>query len=152
ILTLGAIAGFALGDVWMRGMAGTIALVLGYGSTVVEHFVREQREKRRLSRYFSPDVLREVVRARDEGSLGSRRRLVTVLFSDLRGFTSISERLAPEQVREILGEYLTAMTESVFNHDGTVDKYTGDCVRALSDAPREHPEPPIKAVRTGVHV
>src|SRR5437016_2782884 len=50
ILTLGAIAGFALGDVWMRGMAGTIALVLGYGSTVVEHFVREQREKRRLSR------------------------------------------------------------------------------------------------------
>src|SRR3989442_521955 len=148
ILTLGAIAGFALGDVWMRGMAGTIALVLGYGSTVVEHFVREQREKRRLSRFFSPPVLRTVVRASDK--LSSRRRLVTVLFSDLRGFTSISEKLQPEQVAAMLREYLTEMTEIVFDHDGTVDKYIGDCVMALYNVPSEDPEHAIKAVRTGL--
>ena len=148
ILTLGAIAGFALGDVWMRGMAGTIALVLGYGSTVVEHFVREQREKRRLSRFFSPHVLRTVVRASDK--LSSRRRLVTVLFSDLRGFTSISEKLQPEQVAAMLREYLTEMTEIVFDHDGTVDKYIGDCVMALYNVPSEDPEHAIKAVRTGL--
>src|SRR5207253_9266662 len=111
ILTLGAVAGFALGDVWMRGMAGTLALMLGYGATVVEHFVREQREKRRLSRFFSPDVLRAIVR--DRKSLGASRRLVTVLFSDLRGFTSISEKLAPEQIDEMLREYLTEMTKIV---------------------------------------
>src|SRR5437773_1246803 len=149
-LALGAFAGFALGDLWLRGMAATLALVLGYGSTVLEHFVREQREKRRLSRFFSPDVLRAVVRGRDERSLGSSRRLVTVLFSDLRGFTSISERLEPEQVAAMLREYLTEMTEIVFAHDGAVDKYIGDCVMALYNVPVEDPEHAIKAVRTGL--
>src|SRR5574341_2089451 len=150
VLALGAFAAFALGDVWMRGMAGSLAFVLGYGSTVLEHFVREQREKRRLSRFFSPDVLRAVVRARDELSLGSSRRLVTVLFSDLRGFTSISEKLQPEQVAEMLREYLGEMTEIVFKHGGTVDKYIGDCVMALYNVPFEDPEHAVKAVRTGL--
>src|SRR5574341_2198015 len=150
VLALGAFAAFALWDVWMRGMAGSLAFVLGYGSTVLEHFVREQREKRRLSRFFSPDVLRAVVRARDELSLGSSRRLVTVLFSDLRGFTSISEKLQPEQVAEMLREYLGEMTEIVFKHGGTVDKYIGDCVMALYNVPFEDPEHAVKAVRTGL--
>jgi adenylate cyclase len=151
LLTVGAFAGFALWDVWMRGMAGTLALVLGYGSTVVEHFVREQREKRRLSRFFSPEVLRAVVRDRDERkSLGASRRLVTVLFSDLRGFTSISEKLAPEQVAEMVREYLTEMTKIVFRNGGTVDKYIGDCVMALYNVPKEDPEHAVKAVRTGL--
>ena len=149
-LALGAVAAFALGDLWMRGVAGTVALVLGYGSTVLDHFVREQREKRRLSRFFSPDVLRAVVRASDERHLASSRRLVTVLFSDLRGFTSISERLEPEQVAAMLGEYLTEMTEIVFKHGGTVDKYIGDSVMALYNVPFEDPEHAIKAVRTGL--
>ncbi len=150
VLTLGAFGGFALADVWMRGMAGTVALVLGYGSTVVEHFVREQREKRRLSRFFSPDVLRSVVRGSDENALESSRRLVTVLFSDLRGFTSISEKLQPEQVAEMLREYLTEMTQIVFKHGGTVDKYIGDCVMALYNVPFEDAEHAVKAVRTGL--
>src|SRR5207247_333277 len=113
-------------------------------------FVREHREKRRLSRSFSPDVLRAVVRGRDERSLGSSRRLVTVLFSDLRGFTSISERLEPEQVAAMLREYLTEMTEIVFAHDGAADKYIGDCVMALYNVPAQDPEHAIKAVRTGL--
>src|SRR3989442_731734 len=113
ILTSAAYAGFVLMDVWMRGMAGTWALVLGYGGTVVEHFVREQRERRQLSRFFSPAVVKEVVRHKDEGSLTTSRRLVTVLFSDIRGFTSLSEQLQPEQVEEMLREYLTEMTEIV---------------------------------------
>jgi adenylate cyclase len=150
VLTLGTVAGFALGDLWMREIAGAVALVLGYGSTVLQHFVREQREKRRLSRFFSPDVLRAVVRARDERSLDSSRRLVTVLFSDLRGFTAISEKLQPEQVAEMLREYLTEMTEIVFKHGGTVDKYIGDCLMALYNVPFEDPEHAIKAVRTGL--
>jgi adenylate cyclase len=149
-LALGAFAAFALGDVWLRGMAPTLALVLGYGATVVENFVREQREKRRLSRFFSPDVLRAVVRGQEEASLGSSRRTVTVLFSDLRGFTSISERLEPEQIAEMLREYLTEMTEIVFKHGGTVDKYIGDCVMALYNVPFEDPEHVVKAVRTGL--
>jgi len=141
---------FARADVWLRGVAVTFGLVLGYGATVVENFVREQREKQRLSRFFSPDVLREVVRDRDGRLLRPRRRLVTVLFSDIRGFTTISERLQPEQVDEMLREYLSVMTEVVFRHRGTVDKYMGDGIMALYNAPREDSEHALNAIRTAL--
>jgi len=141
---------FAVANVWMREMAIGVGLVLGYGATVIENFVREQREKQRLSRFFSPDVLREVVRDRDGHLLRPRRRLVTVLFSDIRGFTTISERLPPEQVDEMLREYLTVMTEVVFRHRGTIDKYMGDGIMALFNAPREDAEHALNAIRTAL--
>jgi adenylate cyclase len=144
-----AFYGFSLWDIWMRGMAGTLSLVLGYGAAVTENYIREQREKRRLSQFFSPDVLKHVVRQGRE-SLGSNRRLVTVLFSDLRGFTTMSEKLQPEQVAEILQEYLTEMTEIVFRHNGTVDKYIGDCIMALYNAPFDDPDHAVNAIRTGL--
>jgi adenylate cyclase len=150
VLAAVAFGGFYLWHVWIRGMAGTLALGLGYGSTVIENFIREQREKRRLSQFFSPDVLRAVVRHRDEVSLGSSRRTLTVLFSDIRGFTSISERLQPEQVAEMLREYLTEMTEIVFRHGGTVDKYIGDCIMALYNVPFEDPHHAANAIRTAL--
>src|SRR5262249_48877379 len=150
ILTVAAFGVFLAADVWIRGMAGTVALVLGYGATVIEHFVREQRERRRLSRFFSPSVVREVVRHKEEGSLTTSRRLVTVLFSDIRGFTSLSEQLEPEQVEEMLREYLTEMTEIVYKHGGAVDKYIGGCVMALYSVPFEDPEHATKAVRTAL--
>src|SRR5262245_296686 len=143
-------AGFAAANVWMRGMVLIVGLTLGYGATVLENFVREQREKQRLSRFFSPDVLREVVRDRDGDLLRPRRRFVTVLFSDIRGFTTISERLQPEQVDEMLREYLTVMTEVVFRHGGTIDKYMGDGIMALYNAPREDREHALNAIRSAL--
>jgi adenylate cyclase len=145
-----AIAGFLASDVWVRVMAPACALLLGYGATVVEGFVREQRERRRLSQFFSPEVLREVVRQRRAGALESSRRLITVLFSDIRGFTAIAEKLAPEDVAEMLREYLSEMTEVVFAHGGTVDKYVGDCVMALYNAPFADPDHAVQAVRTAL--
>ena len=150
VLTIFAYLGFLYFGLWMHGMVGTVGLFSGYLATVIENFVREQREKRRLSQFFSPEVLREVVRQRDDNSLGSTRRLVTVLFSDIRGFTTLSERLQPEQVAEMLREYLSEMTEIVFRHGGTVDKYIGDCVMALYNAPFPDPDHAVKAVRTGL--
>src|SRR2546428_2161914 len=150
VLALVVVGGFASLDVWLRGMAATVGLVLGYGGTVIEHFVREQRERRRLSQFFSPAVVREVVRNKEDGSLTTSRRLVTVLFSDIRGFTSLSEKLQPEQVAEMLREYLTEMTEIVFRHGGTIDKYIGDCVMALYNVPFEDAQHAAKAVRTAL--
>jgi class 3 adenylate cyclase len=141
---------FVWGRVLVDQVAVPVALVLGYGATVVENFIQEQREKRRLSRFFSPSVVREVVRHRDELALGSSRRLITVLFSDIRGFTSISEKLSPEDVAELLREYLTRLTEAVFKHGGTVDKYVGDAVMALYNAPFDQPDHAVQAVRTGL--
>jgi adenylate cyclase len=67
--------------------------------------------------------------------LGGEERIVTVLFSDIRGFTTLSEQLAPEMLGEFLNEYLTAMTDIVFRHDGLLDKYVGDAVMAFWGAP-----------------
>ena len=141
---------FAFFGTWSRSVAISLALGLGYGVTVVDNFIREQREKRRLSQFFSPKILREVVRQRDGASLNSSRRMITVLFSDVRGFTSISERTEPEVVVQMLREYLTELTEVVFQNGGTVDKYIGDCIMALYNVPFEDKEHAINAVKTGL--
>jgi class 3 adenylate cyclase len=95
-------------------------------------------------------VLREIVRHGEGVNLGSARHLITVFFSDLRGFTSLSEKMEPEVVAEMLKEYLTDMTEVVFRHKGTVDKYIGDCVMAIWNAPFEDPDHAVNAVRTAL--
>jgi adenylate cyclase len=151
-LTIGVIAflAFSTSQLWIRPVGPTAALVFGYVATSIEHFIREQREKRRLSQFFSPDVLREIVRHGEGVNLGSARHLITVFFSDLRGFTSLSEKMEPEVVAEMLKEYLTDMTEVVFRHKGTVDKYIGDCVMAIWNAPFEDPDHAANAVRTAL--
>jgi adenylate cyclase len=141
---------FVKGRMWVDVVSVPGALGLAYGATVLENFVREQREKRRLARFFSPKVLEEIVRHRTDQALGTARKRITVLFSDIRGFTTLSEKLQPEQVVEILKEYLTELTEVVFQHGGTVDKYVGDCIMALYNVPFEDPEHAVKAVQTAV--
>src|SRR4029077_9601149 len=111
---------------------------------------QEQLEKRRLSRFFSPDVVKEIVRQKTDAGLGASRRRMTVLFSDIRGFTSMSEKMEPEEVVTFLREYLTEMTEAVFHHGGTVDKYIGDAIMALYNVPFEAPDHAAQAVRTAL--
>jgi adenylate cyclase len=141
---------FVVGNWWFRPVGIAFALVVGYGATVVDNYIREQRERRRLSQFFSPSVLDEIVRHHGNEALGSARRHVSVLFSDIRGFTSMSEKVQPEQVAAMLREYLTEMTAVVFRHRGTVDKYIGDCIMALYNAPLEDPDHAANAVSTGL--
>ncbi len=141
---------FVSWHLWVDLVPVQAALFLGYGSTVVVNFIREQREKRRLSRFFSPDVIKEILQTQKESSLVGSRRRVTVLFSDIRGFTSLSERLTPEEVVEMLRDYLTTMTEIVFKYGGTVDKYIGDAIMALYGAPFDQPNHAEQAVRTAL--
>jgi adenylate cyclase len=151
-LAAGTFGLFVLGGVWFQGVAVTLGAILGFGATVIDGYIREQRERRRLGRFFSPAVLREIVRQRSDRALGSRRRLVTVLFSDIRGFTSIAERVEPESVAAMLSDYLTEMTEVVFRHHGTVDKYIGDSIMALYNAPFDDPDHAANAVRTALEL
>jgi adenylate cyclase len=142
---------FRLWHTWLGVVTVPLALSLGYTGAAVRNFVNEQREKRRLSRFFSPSVVREIVRSQAAGeALGSNRRRLTVLFSDIRGFTSMSERIAPEDVVAFLREYLTVMTDAVFTHGGTVDKYIGDAIMALYNVPFEAPDHAAQAVRTAL--
>ena len=142
---------FRVWHLWIGVVTVPLALALGYTGAAVRNFIHEQREKRRLSRFFSPSVVREIVRSHHAGeALESGRRRLTVLFSDIRGFTTLSERLAPEDVVEFLREYLTVMTDAVFKHGGTVDKYIGDAIMALYNVPFEAPDHAAQAVRTAL--
>jgi adenylate cyclase len=107
----------------------------------------KRKVKRIFSRYVSPDVYRELLDNPDAASLGGTRREMSVLFSDLRGFTTFSEGRAPEEVIEQLNEYFAAMVEVVFAHRGTVDKFVGDMIMALFGAPLEDTDHADNAIR-----
>jgi len=116
-----------------------VAIALVYMTISVHHFVTVERERRRsreaFSRYLNPELARLVSENPELLELGGKRECLTVLFSDIRGFTSISERLEPETLVEILNVYLGEMTSIVFENDGTLDKYIGDAIMAVWGAP-----------------
>lgn len=129
----------------------TISLVV----TVAKYFFEEKkaREIRSMfSSYVSPKIVEVLINNPEKAKLGGERRTVTVLFSDIRGFTSISERKVPEEVVEMLNEYFTEMTNIIFKWDGTLDKFVGDEIMAFWGAPAEQPDHAELAVRCALNM
>jgi len=114
--------------------------------TLVADVAREQRQRERLGRYFSPEVAALLADRGEEGAAGEERE-VTILFSDLRGFTTMSERLAGPQVVALLNEVDEHLVETIFAHGGTLDKYLGDGIMAYFGAPIATSDHAARAVR-----
>lgn len=121
-----------------------LLVVATYAAIVVFQYVTEEREKRKVRRaldlYLSPSMANLVSEQPERLTLGGEKRDLTVFFSDIRGFTSISEQLEPEQLVDLLNAYLGEMTDIVFEHDGMLDKYIGDAVMAVWGAPLPQPD------------
>ena len=113
---------------------------------------RARREQRRLAPYFPPAVAREIARRRPPVDLEPRRQLVTVLSSDLRGFTALAEMLEPPAVAEMLRDYLSEISEVVFRYSGTLAGHSGDALVAIYNAPLEDPAHAPHAVRTALEL
>ncbi|MBD3369609.1 CHASE2 domain-containing protein [Candidatus Fermentibacteria bacterium] len=115
--------------------SGVLTLLFG-GVVSYSHATRQKRMIRRaFSQYLSPDVVREVIESPDKLRLGGEKRVMTAFFSDVQGFTSISEGLDPERLVGLLNIYLTRMADIVMETGGTVDKFEGDAIIAFWGAP-----------------
>jgi adenylate cyclase len=117
-------------------------------------YFTEERKKRALrstfAKYVSPAIVDEIMKDPENVELGGQKRVLTVFFSDLRNFTSISEKLEPQTLTNFLNRYLTPMTEVIFANKGTLDKYIGDAVMAFFGAPISYPDHAACACRAAL--
>lgn len=137
-------------------MPGEAAVFLNFLALTGLRYWEERHSRKEVEglfgRYVSPEVVKYLLRNPEAMSLGGRRLPVTVLFSDIRGFTTLSERMAPEQVTAVLNEYLTEMVEIIFRNGGTVDKYIGDAIMAIYNWPVEEADHATRAVATALEM
>jgi adenylate cyclase len=113
---------------------------------------KEMLARENLTRYFAPQVAERISNAPEAARLGGDKRPVAVLFSDIRGFTPLSETMNPDDMASLLSEYFTEMVECVFRNDGTLDKFMGDAVMAQWGAPIASDEDADKAIRAAVEM
>ena len=119
-------------------------------SRFAEQLRRESTVRSNFERYFAPNVAAEIAQQEGAIKLGGERRPITVLFSDIRGFTAMAESMGPDAVARLLSEYFTEMVEVIFEHGGTLDKFIGDAIMALWGAPISHEDDPDRALRAAV--
>jgi adenylate cyclase len=139
---------------WYLPLTGPeLMLFLGVVLPTLEQAVSQELEKRRVrglfNRFISPEMVDQLLATQDINSLNKRTNL-TILFSDIRGFTTLSEKLTPDEVVALLNPYLEVMTNVVHQHGGTVDKYEGDAIVAFFGEPVPYADHAVRAARAAV--
>ena len=127
-----------------------------YTGITLQRFLVEERERVRLKKafqsYVAPEVVNQIIKHPENLRLGGERRELSILFTDIRGFTSLSETLDPEALVAVLHEFLNPMSEIIVKHGGTIDKYIGDAIMALFGAPLDQPDHSRRACRTALEM
>jgi len=131
-------------------LASWFALLGGVGYQYFFEDREKRRVKRLFGRYVSKDVYAVLMANPGLARLGGQRREMSVLFSDIRGFTTVTERGQPDEIVGMLNEYFSSMVDLVFKHGGTLDKFVGDMVMALYGAPLDDPDHADHAVQTAL--
>ena len=120
----------------------------------VYRYATEERDKRQLRKafqlYLNPDVMEQMLGKPEKLKLGGDEKDLTVMFSDIRGFTTLSESLTPQELVNHLNLYLTAMTDIILDYNGTLDKYVGDEIMCFWGAPVPEPDHALLACKCAV--
>ena len=131
-------------------------IVLVYLGVTMQRFLAEERERERIRKtfesYVAPAVVQEMLKHPEQLRLGGERREITLLFTDIRGFTTMSENLDPEALVKLLHDFLNPMSNIIINQGGTIDKYMGDAIMALFGAPLMQTDHPRLACRAALEM
>ena len=134
---------------FLVAFSGLVAIGIR-NSSYADQVKREALVRSNFERYFAPNVAAEIAQQDTVVPVGGDRRPITILFSDIRGFTSMAETMRPDAIAQLLTEYFSEMVEIIFEHGGTLDKFVGDSVMALWGAPIAHAGDPDRALSAAV--
>lgn len=139
---------------WLPLIVPETAVATAIVLALAVNFATEGRQKRFIKnafkQYLSPTVIEQLLQNPARLKLGGERKILSIFFSDLQGFTSISEDLDPEALTNLLNDYLSAMTDIIHAEGGTVDKYEGDAIIAFWNAPLDVPDHAIRVIRAAL--
>ncbi|HEX9444666.1 MAG TPA: adenylate/guanylate cyclase domain-containing protein, partial [Candidatus Binatia bacterium] len=147
---------FSYDQLWLSVVPVVLGSTMSYGGIILDQYIREQKLRLRmrgmLNRYLNTDMVDEMLKLPEGLGLEGKRRHITVLFSDVRGFTSMSEHLTPEQVVSLLSDYLGRAAHIVTDNNGVIDKFIGDAVFAFYGWPKSDGNDALRAVKTGIEM
>ena len=140
---------FIFNNIYAEQLGLNLAFIIPSVVIVSIKLVTEESQKKFIkdafSRYIAPDVIAQIMENPESLQLGGESRDITIFFSDVAGFTSISEKLAPVELVALLNEYLSEMTDIIISHGGTIDKYIGDAIMAFYGAPQVYEDHGLRA-------
>jgi adenylate cyclase len=153
LLLASAWIGF-LANYWVDFVAPVFAVLLSFSAASLLNYSFEGRQKRFIKsafrHYLNPHVIERVLSDPSQLSLGGESREITAFFSDVAGFTSVSESLTPEELVQLLNDFLSEMTDIILDSGGTLDKYEGDAIIAFWNAPLDLPDHALRACRSAL--
>jgi len=134
---------------FLIAFAGIAAVAIEHGN-FSDRIRKEALVRSNFERFFTPNLASRIANSADAVKLGGEKRRVAVMFTDIRGFTPLSERMKPDEIAKLLTEYFTEMVDCVFRHNGTLDKFIGDAVMAQWGAPIAADDDADKAMETAL--
>jgi adenylate cyclase len=147
---------FAAYRIWIVAFLPTASLTVNYAGIISYRFFFEEREKRKalaaFTQYLHPGVINQLMQHPELLRLGGEEKELTALFSDIRGFTAMSEGLTPTSLVDILNDYFSEMTDVLMKHWGTLDKYIGDAIMAFWGAPYPQEDHALRACRAALEL
>lgn len=153
VINIFGLAIFEYGYNWPI-LQSNILLTASYVFYIAYKYLVESREKRFIKqafgKYINPKLLNQLIKEPDMLKLGGERKEITVLFSDIQGYTSVAEKLTPEELLEYTNSYFDVETNVIINHNGTIDKYIGDAIMAFWNAPVDDPNHRLNAIQTAI--
>ena len=147
---------FITWKIWLTAIYPGMTMVFVFFGVTTYRFMTEEKKKREIkeafTHYVSPSLVNNILQDPSKLVLGGEERRLSVLFSDIRGFTTISESLSPQALVKLMNDYLTPMTDIVLKHGGTIDKYMGDAIMAFWGAPVWQEDHQVRACRAALEM